>query len=269
MRPLLVSLFVLALVTAWALVAPPPWAAAQDVNDIIARSIRAFYYAGSDMKAKVAMRLLTADGQERTRKLTMLRRDVEEGGDQEYFLYFNEPADVRGTAFLVWKYPTKDDDRWLYLPALDLVRRVAAKDARSSFVGSDFTYEDISGRDVNQDTHTLFGVVALDGKQCYKTKSAPKTAAEYASKISWISTQSFLPLREEYYTAAGEKYKVFTADQVEKVGDYWTITKRTMRNLRTGHRTEVIFTGTAYDLGIPDSVFTERSLRNPPQQWIG
>src|SRR4030065_21891 len=112
---------------------------------------KAFFYPGQDMKALVFMRLIESGGKERARELTMLRKNMDNSQDQKYFIYFLRPADVQGLTFLVYKYPQKDDDRWLFMPALDLVKRIAANDKRSSFVGSDFTYEDISGRDLSED----------------------------------------------------------------------------------------------------------------------
>src|SRR3990172_11176097 len=119
--------------------------------EIMEKSQQAFYYAGADMKADIRMELITADGKKRIRVLTMLRWNDPKSKDQKYFLYFREPADVRGMTFMVWEYPLKESDRWIYVPAIDLVRRIAARDARSSFVGSDFSYEDVSGRNIAAD----------------------------------------------------------------------------------------------------------------------
>src|SRR3989338_9649689 len=123
--------------------------------DIIAKSRLAFYYADDNMRARVLMELINKDGQKRLRELTMLRKDYEEGGNQKHFMYFHKPVDVKDTAFMVYKYPNKDDDRWLFIPAINLVKRIAANDKYSSFVGSDFTYEDVSGRKPDEDTHAL------------------------------------------------------------------------------------------------------------------
>ena len=83
----------------------------------------------------------------------MLRKNYgEAGGEQKFFMYFFQPADVKDMTFMVYKYPAKDDDRWLFVPAINMVRRIAAQDKTSSFVGSDFTYEDVSGRDLHDDT---------------------------------------------------------------------------------------------------------------------
>lgn len=237
---------------------------------IVKKSQQAFYYAGKDMKAKVLMQLISKSGKERIRELTMLRLNQGDNGQQKYYMYFHRPADVRQMTFMVWKYPGKNDDRWLYVPAIKLVRRIAADDKNSSFVGSDFTYEDVSGREVSEDTHTLSGEEALNGKSVYVVESIPKDkkSAYYSRKVSWIDKESFLPLKEEYYDQRGDLLKTFTADKVESVAGTATIMQRTMANAQSGHRTVVTFEAVNYDVGLKDNIFSERYLRNAPREWI-
>ncbi len=239
-------------------------------DEIMKKSQAAFLYQGKDFKARVMMKLISKGGAERIRELTMLRKNYgESGGDQKYFMYFFQPADVKDMTFMVYKYPAKDDDRWLFVPAINMVRRIAAQDKRSSFVGSDFTYEDVSGRDIEDDTHALTKEEKLGAKDCYLIKSTPKAAdVDYSYKLSWIDKSTFLPLKEEYYDKRGELYKVFAADEIKDVKGFPTITKRTMKNLQSGHRTEVTYLKTDYNIGIEDSLFSERYLKQPPKKWI-
>ena len=244
--------------------------------EIMEKAQQAFYYPGKDMKADIRMELITADGKKRIRVLTMLRWNDPKSQDQKYYLYFREPADVRGMTFMVWKYPLKESDRWIYVPAIDLVRRIAASDARSSFVGSDFTYEDVSGRNIAADTHTLLREEKLGDRDCYVVESVPKEPIEYVKRISFIDKTTFLPLKEEYYDVQKELARVFTADKVEDIvaaegrerKSFPSVTKRTMKNLKVGHRTEVTYTSVSYNVALQDNIFTERYLRNPPERWI-
>ncbi len=248
----------------------PLQASAVTAKDIMKRSQAAFLYPGRDFKARVVMKLIDKSGRERIRELTMLRKNYgAPGGEQKYFIYFFRPADVKGMTFMVYKYPEKDDDRWLYVPAIDMVRRIAARDKRSSFVGSDFTYEDISGRDIEDDNHELLREEPLDGRDCFVIRSTPKGEdGDYLYRLSWIEKGSFLPLKEEYYDLKGQLHRVFTADEVKEIEGFPTVTERTMRNVRSGHRTEVRFVTVDYDIGIKDSLFSERFLRRPPKKWI-
>jgi len=244
--------------------------------EIMEKEQQAFYYPGKDMKAEIRMELITAAGEKRIRVLTMLRWNDPKSKGQKYFLYFREPADVRGMTFMVWKYPLKESDRWIYVPSIDLVRRIAARDARSSFVGSDFTYEDVSGRNIAADTHTLLREEKLGDRDCYVVESLPKEPIDYVKRISWIDKTTFLPLKEEYYDVQNQLARVFTADKIEDIvategrerKSFPTAVKRTMKNLKTGHRTEVTLTPVSYNVGFQDNIFTERYLRNPPERWI-
>ncbi|MFQ5866928.1 MAG: outer membrane lipoprotein-sorting protein [bacterium] len=234
---------------------------------VIEKSHLAFFYPGNDLKIRVVMRLINKEGKERIRELTMIRKNYDKG-QQKYFIYFHNPADVRSTTFMVWKYPQKNDSRWLFIPAIKLVTRISARDSRSSFVGSDFSYEDISGRDVGADTHSLLREEKVEGKNCYVVESVPKNEADYDKKIAWIDKANFLPLREKYYDLRGELYKVFTVEEIREIGGFWTVTKRTMKNVKSGHRTEVTFHEVKYNIEISNSLFTERYLRRPSQRWI-
>ncbi|MDA8170704.1 MAG: outer membrane lipoprotein-sorting protein [Nitrospiraceae bacterium] len=246
------------------------FAAPLSANEVMAKSDAAYYYPGRDFKARMVMRLVSAGGQQRLREFTMLRKNYgPPGGRQKYFIYFFRPADVKDMTFMVYKYPDRDSDRWLYIPALNMVRRIAAQDKRSSFVGSDFSYEDVSGRNVNEDTHTLAREEKIGPRDCYVVKSTPKTAdVEYSYKLSWIDKATYLPLREQYFDKRGELYKVFMADEVKTINGLPTIMKRTMKNVQSGHSTVVEFEKAAYDLGLPDNLFSERFLKQPPRKWI-
>lgn len=237
-------------------------------SELVGHSLETFYYAADDMRVRISMVLINPQGKQRVRELTMLRKDLDTEGDQRYFMYFHAPADVKGTTFMVWKDLAKEDDRWIFIPAINLVRRIAASDSRSSFMGSDFTHEDVSGRDLHDEDYRLLRSEELNGRPCFVLESVPLGSADYVRRVSWIDKERWLPLREEYFDARGEKVRLFTADEVDQIDGHWTVTRRTMANLQTGHRTEVTFEDVAYDVGLGDDLFTERYLRQPPRKWI-
>ncbi|MEW6203290.1 MAG: outer membrane lipoprotein-sorting protein, partial [bacterium] len=104
---------------------------------------------------------------------------------------------------------------------------------------------------------------------CYVIKSTPKDKnTEYSYRLSWIDKSEFLPLKEEYYDSRGELIRVFEAAETRKIQDIPTVTKRIMKNVKTGHRTEVTFKKVEYNLGIPEDIFTERYLQKPPKKLI-
>lgn len=248
----------------------PLGAGAITAEEVMKNSQGAFLYPGKDFKARVVMRLVSRTGAERTRELAMLRKNYGgPGGDQKYFMYFFQPADVKDMTFMVYKYPGRDDDRWLFIPALNMVRRIAAQDRRSSFVGSDFTYEDLSGRDISDDAHEMVREERLGAADCYVVRSTPKAAdVDYGHRLSWVDKSTMLPLKEEYYDRKGELFKVFTAEEIKEVKGFPTVVKRSMKNLQSGHSTEAAFTNVDYDMGVEDSLFTERFLKRPPRKWL-
>lgn len=237
-----------------------------DVDAIVERANEAAYYAGTDGRAEVRLTITDGQGRERRRQFTILRQSPEAGGDQRYAVLFSRPADVRGTVFLVHKNVGGDDDRWLYLPDLDLVKRIAAGDKRTSFVGSDFLYEDVSGRELTEDRHELVETTA----DYYVVKNTPvdEGAAEFASWTVWIDKGTFIPMKMEYVDAKGEVYRRIETLEVETVGGFPTATKQRVTDLRTGGQTLSEMRHVEYDLGVPASVFTQRTLRDPQREWF-
>jgi outer membrane lipoprotein-sorting protein len=246
-----------------------PTAHAQDLTDvdaIVERANLAAYYAGDDGRAEARMVITDQGGGERVRQFTVLRRNETKGGNQDYVVLFSRPADVRNTVFLVNKHVGQDDDRWLYLPDLDLVKRIASSDKRTSFVGSHFFYEDGSGRGLEEDEHELIETT----EDFYIVKNTPKDkgSVEFSYWTVAIDKGTFIPSKMEYVDETGEVYRLIEALEVREIEGHPTVTKMKVSDLRTGGHTVAEFRNIQYDLGIPEDVFTERTLRNPPRQWF-
>jgi hypothetical protein len=168
--------------------------------------------------------------------------------------------------YLVRKHAGTDDDRWLYLPGLDLVRRVSAGDKRTSFVGAHYFYEDVSGRGPDEDTHELLETT----DEFYHLRHTPRDGAsvEFARYETWIDRSTFIPMKIEYTNSAGTLYRRVEVLAVENIEGYPTVTLSRVSDLVGGGRTDMQFRYIDYDLGLDESVFTERSLRTPPRQWL-
>lgn len=245
------------------------------VDEIVRRTNRVAYYQGADGRAQVAMTIVDDQGRERKREMTILRRDEpgppdtaddEYCGDQYFYVYFHRPADVNKMVFLVWKHLDKDDDRWLYLPALDLVKRISAADKRTSFVGSHFFYEDVSGRHIADDEHALVETT----KNYYVLKNVPRDpkSVEFAYFKMWIHRQTFVVVKTEYYDRQDKKYRVYEARKVEMIQGHPTVTHARMTDLRTGGYTDLEYRHVQYDVGLPEEIFSERYLRRPPKKYL-
>ena len=237
-----------------------------DVQTIVNKANIVAYYQGEDGKAKVKMTITSKQGQKRVREFNILRKDVTDGGDQNYFVYFQKPPDVRKMAYMVHKHadPAKDDDRWLYLPALSLVKRIAAGDKRTSFVGSDFLYEDVSGRSLQEDTHELIETT----DQLFIVKNVPKQpdTVEFNYYTVSIDRKTYVPMKMEFYDKGDKLYRIIESKKVEKIQDFYTVAQSVVSNLKSGSKTEMEFNDVKYNLGLKDSIFTERYLQRPPRE---
>jgi outer membrane lipoprotein-sorting protein len=189
-----------------------------NADEIVRKATHMALYQGDDAKGRVSMVITDSQGRQRKREFNMLRKDDGDADlDQKYFTFFHEPADVRKMVFMVHKHASqgKDDDRWLYMPSLDLVKRIAASDKRTSFVGSDFLYEDISGRNPREDAHELVKTTA----DFYVLKSSPKEPGnvEFAYYITHVDKKTFMPVRMEYFKKNDNPYRTIEVKKTERV----------------------------------------------------
>lgn len=248
--------------------------AAQDtpsVEEIVNKANHMAYYQGPDGRAKVDMTIKDKQGRTRSKAFTILRMNVDDQDkEQKFLVYFDEPADERGTVFMVHKHVGTDDDRWLYLPALDLVKQIAASDERTSFVGSHFFYEDVSGRGVDEDTHELVETTA----SAYVLKNTPKdpSAVEFDSYTMYIDKNFFIPF-EIRFEKGGNVYRIARVLEVKDITGsdgtvYKTVTKSEMVDVESGGSTRLDYGSVEYGVGLTEDIFTERYLRKPPQQFL-
>jgi len=249
-------------------VAAPLWAqdAAPTVDDIVKKTNAVSYYQGTDGRARVKMTIKDKQGSTREREFTILRKNADDKNEaQKFFVYFHRPADVRQMVFMVWKHVGKDDDRWLYLPALDVVRQIAASDQRTSFVGSTFFYEDVSGRGLDEDTHELVETTA----DYYVLKNTPKnpSAVEFDSYTMYIHKGTFIPVKVEF-EKGGNVYRVAEALKVEDIQSFKTVTQSRMTDKNAGTETTLDYVKVEYNTGLQDDLFTERFMRKPPQDVL-
>ncbi len=237
-------------------------------DEIVERSNLAYYYAGNDGRASLSMTITDRRGRVRTREMTLLRKDMKDGGRQKFYVYFKKPSDVSRMVFMVWKQVKGDDDRWLYIPAIDLVKRIASSDKRSSFAGGVFTYEDVSGRRTSDDRHELLGEEDYRGRPVYKIKNTPldKDIVEFSYYTARIDKKTFLPLKGDYYDKSGKLYRTITVEKTGLVDGIPTVLKATAEDFTKGLKTTIEFHDVAYNVGIKERIFRERYLRRPPRE---
>lgn len=217
---------------------------------------------GSDERAEVSMVLEDTGGERRERRLIRLRRT--DGPEQQVRIQFQFPPDVRDTAFLLHDHGERDDDRWLYLPTLRKVKRIAGAQKYRNFLGTDFTYDELGGREPEEDTHTLEGEEVLDGRAVYKIRSVPKEDANpYRYRLAWIWKETPIVLQEEYYDRHDRLRKRMRVLDLQPVQGIWTVLKREMVDLQEKHRTELTFSALRYSAGLDSDLFEPRALDRP------
>lgn len=248
-------------------IAPAVAQAEPTADEIVKKVNHASYYQGDDGRARIKMTITDKQGRTRNREMTVLRKDgAPDDAEQKFFIYFHAPADVARMTFIVHKHIGRDDDRWLYLPSMDLVKRIAGSDKRTAFAGSDFFYEDVSGRSLDADKHTLLKTT----KNYYVLEHTPKDAGsvEFSKYVMHVHKTSFLPTKVEYFDKKGKVYRVMAVEGVKNVQGKPTVTKASMKDLKAGTTTVAEYSQIGYDLKVPDRIFTERHLRRAPTKFL-
>ena len=234
---------------------------------------------GRDGRFTLKMRLFDRQQRVRDRELTFLtmRRAASgqgsgasrtaAGSGDRVLIRFTYPNDIRGTAFLVWEHPDAEDERFLYLPALGRVRRIAGAEAQDNFVGSDFTYEDISGREFDDYTYAMVEQngfwTAPDSQRwaAYRIESRARDAqARFPRVISTVRKDNFVVVHAEIYNRRNEHQKTYDVRRLDKVQGIWTLSDVVMANLADRTRTELTIAKAEYNVGLNESDFSRREL---------
>jgi hypothetical protein len=220
------------------------------------------------LKSSATMLLVNDKGQTRERKNVTFSVLQPNGMDSKLLVKFTTPADIKGTTFLQIEHIDADDDEWIYLPALGKSRRLVANNKKDSFVGSDFSYGDISLPRVDLYEHRLLGSETIDGQDCYKIESTPKADitkinSGYSRKVTWLRKDNDVETKVEYYDLTGRLLKTQHVSQpklLEPDKQRWLALHREMINEQTGHKTVLNFDEVDSGVSNADELFTTRYL---------
>ncbi len=217
-----------------------------------------------DSTSKITMKLINEKGQERVRKIAYFeKRDKDD--NRNTLVKFQFPADVKGTGLLTLEHKGSEDDQWLYLPALRKTRRISASDKGDSFMGSDFTYEDMEQEDLDEFEYKLLGTEDINGEPCYRIEGiavseSKKKETSYSRREIWVRKGDFVLLKINYYDKKGNFLKTLTVADIKVINGKPRAHKIVMENLQRRHKTELIYEEIKLDQGISDNLFTERQL---------
>jgi hypothetical protein len=222
---------------------------------------------GRDSRAELRMRLFDRQGRARERTMTLLVKQGSGAQGDRTLVRFLYPNDIKNTGLLVWEHPDADDERFLYLPALGRVRRIAGEEKQESFVGSDLSYEDIGGRDIADYTYTFTDEnatwMAPDGSRrpAWALQSNAKDRnATFPRSVSLVLKDSFVIVHGDIFNRRNEREKIFDVKRLELVDQIWTTLELVVVNERQNTRTELTTTSIRYNVGLTDDDFSRRAL---------
>ncbi|MFW2368411.1 MAG: outer membrane lipoprotein-sorting protein [Desulforhopalus sp.] len=223
---------------------------------------------GDNMASDVEMILIDKKGYERKRKIKVFVKD--KGRDTHRIQFFLAPADVKDTAFLTYDYYAgeKDDDQWLYLPDLHKTKRIATSDKSSAFMGSDFSYADMTDRVVDEWNYKLLKEDNLDDHKVWLIEALPvsdevRDRYGYKKSIIFVRQDIFMEVRAIHLLNEGKKVKYMEVKSLELIDDIWVATERTMKTTvakRTTHRTVLRWTNVSFNNSLQESFFSIRQL---------
>jgi hypothetical protein len=227
---------------------------------------------GDNRTDKIEMILIDKGGNQRLRELQAYGKD--KGKDTLSIMFFLSPADVKDTGFLTWDYDEagKDDDQWLYLPALRKTKRIASTDKSGSFMGSDFNYSDMTKPDLEQYDFTLKREVEVDGAKTWEIESVPRkeeTADEtgYSKGVAWVRQDNYVVIRGVRWVYKSTRMKFMQVTKLEKIDGIWTPLEMKM-DTREGnavvHSTVLRFGDVKYNQKLTQDFFTVRQLEKGP-----
>ncbi len=223
---------------------------------------------GDNRVADMKMVLIDKNGDTRTR--TIRSFDKDKGEDKQRIMFFTSPADVEDTAFLTYDYDEyeKDDDQWLYLPALRKTKRIASSDKSGSFMGSDFNYADMTRKNLDAYDFKILKEGEVRGAKVWLIEALPKTREEieetgYEKSIAFVRQDNFVVVRAVHWVNEGNKLKYQDVSGLEKIDGVWTITEMSMTTKKgktTLHKTELFFDNIQYNQDLSEQMFSVRRL---------
>jgi len=221
--------------------------------------------SGDTMSANLIMTITNARGSVRERTIAQYRMDKD--GVESKLMFFLSPSDVRNTSFLSFSYEDgRSDDQYIYLPALRRVKRIASDSKNDSFMGSDFTYDDMGSRHPDLDSHTVLRKETVDGVSTLVVESIAKGDEDYPRTLSWVVDGEWFGLKKEFYLPDGTLGKTLTIDEYEAIDGIYVITDMTMRNLEENTSTRIQMEEVEFNQDFNDSFFSERQMKIGPRR---
>lgn len=214
-----------------------------------------------DLQAELRMVLKNRNGQSSERLLRSQTLEQEDDGDKSLII-FDAPADINGTAFLTFSHKTGNDDQWLYMPALKRTKRISSSNKSGPFVGSEFSYEDISSQELEEYTYKFIGEEELDGRKMFVVEQVPvDPRSGYTRQVAWIDQAEYRTFKVDFYDRKDSLLKTLTYEGYEQYLDqYWRPAYMFMQNHQTGKSTALYWENYQFRIGLDEDDFSRANL---------
>ena len=231
---------------------------AQDVRQIVDEAQRRS--SATSQRYEGLLQVFEAKGKVSDKRWTFER--LGSHGKSRSILRFTSPPEVRGVALLVANHPDRASDQWMWTPAIERDRRIALQDRSTRFFGTDFSFEDLEERDVDQYDYELLGEDPIDGAACWKIQSVPKQrkSSQYTRSIVWIRKDNYAFARIESYIKDAAVRRLDYSD-IQNVQGFWTARRMEMTDLRRGSKTRLTLDKLQYNVPMKEEDFTLQALR--------
>ncbi|MEL7025398.1 MAG: outer membrane lipoprotein-sorting protein [Pseudomonadota bacterium] len=216
----------------------------------------------ADTQSRLTMTLFDGRGNQVSRAMRSKTLERDDDGDRT-LLFFQDPRDVRGTAFLTHGHLDRDDDQWLYLPAIKRVKRISSRNRSGAFMSSEFSYEDLGNDAIDKYEYRYLGETQVADQAAYELERIPVGTSGYSRQVAWLDQEHLRILKIDYYDRAGAHLKTLIADQHRQFEDrFWRPLRMEMTNHQTGRRTILEWSDYQFSAGLDAREFERTALRD-------
>ncbi len=219
-----------------------------------------------DMHAYMYLEIVSPSGKKRIRRMESWSKTDPKTDETKMLILFLEPPDIRGTKFLLHEHKDREDDMWIYIPAIRKAKRIAASGKAGAFMGSDFSNYDIGGGEFEDWNYKLLKEEEYNGNPCWVIEATAKSKkvikkSGYSKMVKWIRKDNYMVVRTDCYDRSGELFKRIETNKMEKIEGIWFETVMTATKLATGRKSVMKFEKIEVNIGIPDRMFSLKALR--------
>ncbi|WOH38461.1 outer membrane lipoprotein-sorting protein [Thalassotalea fonticola] len=264
-KQIIASLFTtvaLSIVTANAIAVPSQQVQAEKLGLEISEEAKSRDTGWADNTSDMLMLLRNKQGQESIREIKTKTLELLDDGDKSLTI-FNKPRDVKGTSFLSFSHPVGNDDQWLYLPSLKRVKRISSRNKSGPFMGSEFSFEDLSSFEIEKYRYNYLGDENINGLESFMVEQFPVAEnSGYTRRIVWLDKIEYRVQKIDFYDRKNSLLKTLSySDYKQYLNKYWRADSALMINHQSGKSTELQWSNYAFKTGLVESDFNRNTLK--------